>query len=55
MQCTMCRKHVHTACDPEASEEKVGTSVADPDLWLMDPNLDPDPAIFFIDLQDANN
>jgi predicted amidophosphoribosyltransferase len=23
MQCTLCRKHVHTACDPEACEEKV--------------------------------
>ncbi len=23
-------------------------------LWLTDPDLDPDPAIFVIDLQDAN-
>ena len=23
MQCTLCRKHVHTTCDPEACEEKV--------------------------------
>ncbi len=32
---------------------------ADPDLrihanWLMDPEPDPEPAIFIIDLQDAN-
>ncbi len=29
-----------------------GSGSADPCLWLMDP--DPDPAIFVIDLQDAN-
>merc|ERR1712025_555304 len=23
MQCSTCRKHVHSACDPDASEEKV--------------------------------
>ncbi len=27
---------------------------ADPCLWLIDPYSDPDPAIFVIDLQDAN-
>ncbi len=27
---------------------------ADPCLWLMDPESDPDPVIFVIDLQDAN-
>ncbi len=27
---------------------------ADPCLWQMDPDLDPDPAMFVIDLQDAN-
>jgi hypothetical protein len=26
----------------------------DPYLWLMDPDADPDPAIFVVDLQDAN-
>jgi hypothetical protein len=29
-----------------------GSGSADPCIWLMDP--DPDPAIFLIDLQDAN-
>jgi hypothetical protein len=29
-----------------------GSGSADPCLWLMDPS--PDPAIFVIDLQDAN-
>ncbi len=29
-------------------------SVADPCLCLMDPDSDPDPAIFVVDLQDAN-
>ena len=23
IQCSMCRKHVHSACDPEATEEKI--------------------------------
>ncbi len=33
-----------------------GSGSADPCLWLMDPDLDPDPgpAIFVIDLQDAS-
>ncbi len=33
-----------------------GSGYADPCLWLMepDPESDPDPAIFVIDLQDAN-
>jgi hypothetical protein len=33
-----------------------GSGSADPCLWLIDPDsdLDPDPAIFVIDLQDAN-
>ncbi len=30
-----------------------GSGSADPRLWLMDPDSDPDPAIFVIDLQDA--
>jgi hypothetical protein len=30
-----------------------GFGSADPCLWLMDPDADPDPAIFIIDLQDA--
>ncbi len=28
--------------------------IRDPCLWLMDPDADPDPFIFIIDLQDAN-
>jgi hypothetical protein len=31
-----------------------GSGSADPCLRLMDPDLDPDPAIFVINLQDAN-
>ena len=31
-----------------------GSGSADPCLWLMDPESDPNPAIFIIDLQDAN-
>ncbi len=31
-----------------------GSGSADPCLWLMDPDSDPDPAIFVIDLQDAS-
>ncbi len=33
-----------------------GSGSADPCLWIMDPDSDPDPdpAIFFIDLRDAN-
>ncbi len=31
-----------------------GSGSADPCLWLMDPDADPDPPIFIIDLQDAN-
>jgi hypothetical protein len=31
-----------------------GTGSADPCLWLMDPDSDPVPSIFIIDLQDAN-
>ncbi len=31
-----------------------GSWSADPCLWLMDPDSDPDPSIFIIDLQDAN-
>ena len=23
IQCSMCRKHVHSSCDPEATEEKI--------------------------------
>ncbi len=30
-----------------------GSGSADPCLWLMDPDSDPDPAIFVIDLQNA--
>ncbi len=28
--------------------------LADPCLWLMGPDVDPDPAIFVIDLQETN-
>jgi hypothetical protein len=31
-----------------------GSGSGDPCLWLMDPNADPDPAIFVIVLQEAN-
>jgi hypothetical protein len=31
-----------------------GSGSADPCLSLMDPDSDPDPAVFVIDLQDAN-
>ncbi len=31
-----------------------GSGSANPCLWLMDPDSDPDPSIFIIDLQDAN-
>ncbi len=31
-----------------------GSGSSDPCFWLMDPDSDPDPAIFVIDLQDAN-
>ncbi len=31
-----------------------GSGSADPCLWLMDPDADPDPAIFVIDIQDPN-
>ncbi len=31
-----------------------GSGSADPCLWLMDPDSDPDPSIFAIDLQDAS-
>ncbi len=31
-----------------------GSGSADPCLWLMDPDADPYPSIFVIDLQDAN-
>jgi hypothetical protein len=31
-----------------------GSGSADSCLWLMDPDADQDPAIFLIDLQDAN-
>ncbi len=31
-----------------------GSGSADPCLWLMDPDPYPDPAIFIIDLEDAN-
>ncbi len=31
-----------------------GSGCTDPCLWLMDPDADPDPAIFVIDLQDNN-
>jgi hypothetical protein len=31
-----------------------GSGSADPCLGLMDPDADPDPAIFVIDLQEAN-
>jgi hypothetical protein len=31
-----------------------GSGSADPCLWLLDPDADPDPAIFVIVLQDAN-
>ncbi len=31
-----------------------GSGTADPCLWLMAPDSEPDPAIFVIDLQDAN-
>jgi hypothetical protein len=30
-----------------------GSGSADPCLWLMDPEANPDPAIFVIGLQDA--
>ncbi len=30
-----------------------GSGSADPCLWILDPDLDPDPAIFVTDLQDA--
>ncbi len=30
-----------------------GSGSGDPYLWLMDPDLDPDPAVFVIDLQDT--
>ncbi len=33
---------------------RCGSGSADPCLWLMDPDADPDSAIFVIDLQDAN-
>ncbi len=31
-----------------------GSGSVDPCLWRMDPDSDPDPSIFVIDLQDAN-
>jgi hypothetical protein len=31
-----------------------GSGSADPCVWLVDPDADPDPAFFVIDLQDAN-
>jgi hypothetical protein len=31
-----------------------GSGSADPCLWLIDPDTDPDPAIFVGDLKDAN-
>jgi hypothetical protein len=33
---------------------RYGSGSADPCLRLMDPYADPDPAIFVIDLRDAN-
>jgi hypothetical protein len=33
---------------------RIRSGSADPGLWLMQPDSDPDPAIFVIDLQDAN-
>ncbi len=35
-------------------ESGSGSGSAYPCLRLMDPDADPDPAIFFIELQDAN-
>jgi hypothetical protein len=31
-----------------------GSGFSDPNLWLTDPDADPDPALFVSDLQDAN-
>jgi hypothetical protein len=31
-----------------------GSGSADPYLWLMDPDADPSPVIFIIDLQNNN-
>jgi hypothetical protein len=47
------KKRIH---DPRSGPMKFwyGSGSVDPCLWLMDPDSDPDPAIFVKDLQDAN-
>ncbi len=43
---------VQISCD--SVKQRASSGSAGPCLWLMDPDSDLDPAIFVIDLQDAN-
>jgi hypothetical protein len=49
----------HSCCQPvlrihDILDPDYGSRSTDPCLRLMDPDLNPDPAIFVIDLEDAN-